>query len=299
MIRISLIPIALIAIGLVVSGCGPAVSNKEKWANITSSPATPVASASQNDVTIMKSGFMSNLSDGFRQPTDEVGKRMLKEYGALFVNRGGAVVPDTAVFHDTAEVDAYQAALRVSSEIVGGIKIELQEPAMKALAAAVSEAGESGKSITPRGSDASKRTYDGTVRVWADRVNPGLTHWVEKGRISSADAARVRALSPYEQIPEIFKLEAQGIYFAKDLSKSIIYSGAPPGTSQHLSMLALDVEEHGDAVVREILGRHGWFQTVVSDLPHFTFLGVKESELVGLGLRKVVDGGRSYWVPDL
>jgi hypothetical protein len=89
------------------------------------------------------------------------------------------------------------------------------------------------------------------------------------------------------------------MYFAKDLSKSIIYSVAPPGTSQHLSMLALDITEHDDAAVREIMARNGWHQTVVSDLPHFTYLGVPESELPALGLKKVNDGGRSYWLPSI
>jgi len=153
--------------------------------------------------------------------------------------------------------------------------------------------------ITPRGSDASKRNYAGTVTNWASRVNPGLDHWTGNGRITADEARRIRSLSPFEQVPEIFKLEAQGIYFAKDLSKSIIYSVAPPGTSQHLSMLALDVNEHENAKVRQILAKHGWFQTVVSDLPHFTFLGVPESDLPKRGLKKRTDGGRTYWLPDI
>jgi hypothetical protein len=106
-------------------------------------------------------------------------------------------------------------------------------------------------------------------------------------------------LSPFEQVPEIFKLEAKGIFFSKDLSKSIIYSVAPPGTSQHLSMLALDIKEHNNSEVREILAKHGWFQTVISDLPHFTYLGIPENELESYGLKKVVDDGRVFWIPDL
>ena len=64
-------------------------------------------------------------------------------------------------------------------------------------------------------------------------------------------------------------------------------------------MLALDVQEHGDAQVREILARNGWFQTVISDLPHFTYLGISESELANYGLKKITDGGRVFWIPDL
>jgi hypothetical protein len=64
-------------------------------------------------------------------------------------------------------------------------------------------------------------------------------------------------------------------------------------------MLAFDVKEHEDPRVRALLAKHKWFQTVVSDLPHFTYLGVEETELPGLGLKKVTEGGRTFWVPDI
>ena len=64
-------------------------------------------------------------------------------------------------------------------------------------------------------------------------------------------------------------------------------------------MLAFDVKEYENAKVRAILAKHGWYQTVVSDLPHFTFLGAAESELKELGLKRVKNGGRVFWVPDI
>ena len=64
-------------------------------------------------------------------------------------------------------------------------------------------------------------------------------------------------------------------------------------------MLALDVTEFENPNVRAVLARHGWFQTVVSDLPHFTYLGVDETELPSLGLKRVVSDGRPFWIPDL
>ncbi|MBC7901293.1 MAG: hypothetical protein H7070_14710, partial [Saprospiraceae bacterium] len=112
-----------------------------------------------------------------------------------------------------------------------------------------------------------------------------------------ADA--IRELSPYKQVPEVFALEAEGIFFAKDLSKSIIYSVAPPGASQHLSLLAFDIAEFDNPDVRKILAKHFWYQTVTSDLPHFTFLGVAEDELPGSGLKKLISCEREFWVPDI
>ena len=64
-------------------------------------------------------------------------------------------------------------------------------------------------------------------------------------------------------------------------------------------MLALDVKELENPQVRHILADHGWFQTVISDLPHFTYLGAKESDLPALGLKKVSDDGRTYWIPNI
>lgn len=241
--------------------------------------------------------FMDNLPAGFVQPTDDVGRRMLKEYGAMFVSRASA--PKTVVFKNDAEVEQFQSSVQSSRETIGGVDIELQSAAMKALKDAVAEAEQSNLTITPRGAEAAKRSYQGTVELWASRVDPGLEYWKTQGKITDADAQRIRSLSPYEQVPEIFKLESQGVFFSKDLSKSIVYSVAPPGTSQHLSMLALDVEEFENAQVRSILAKHGWHQTVVSDLPHFTYIGASESELTKLGLKKVTNSGRVFFVPDL
>jgi len=243
--------------------------------------------------------FINHLPNKFIIPTDVVGRRLLKEYGALFVARGGAIPPNTVIFKNEAEVSAFQSALPVATESLGGYKIELQAAAMKNLKDAIAKAAQNDLTVTPRGADSGRRDYAGTVELWASRVNPGLTNHVGEGRLTVNEASRIRALSPFEQVPEIFKLESRGMFFSKDLSKSIIYSVAPPGTSQHLSMLALDVSEHKDERVRDVLAEHGWFQTVVSDLPHFTFLGVPENQLTGMGLKKVIDGGRAFWLPSL
>ena len=193
----------------------------------------------------------------------------------------------------------FQSGLSIVAEELGGFRIELQASAMSALLKASADAADAGLSITPRGADSARRNYESTVELWLSRVEPGLVHWAANGRVTQPAAGAILGLSPFEQVPKILELESEGIFFAKDLSKSIMYSVAPPGTSQHLSMLALDVAEFDDSRVREILARRGWFQTVVSDLPHFTFLGVKEAELKGLGLKVVESGGRKFWVPDI
>lgn len=253
----------------------------------------------EHDESIKSGGFSANLPEGFQEPTDAVGKRILMEYGAVLVARGGAKPPREVIFHDASAVASFQSSLKSSRETIGPIAVELQEPAMRALLAAIAEASKSGLSITPRGVDAAKRDYDDTVTLWKSRVDPALTHWLQAGRISPSDAQRIRSLTPIDQVAEVFRLEEQGLYFSKDFSKSIIYSVAPPGASQHLTLLALDVTEHDNAKVRGLLATYGWYQTVVSDLPHFTFLGVPEDDLPKLGLKRSTSDGRQFWIPDL
>jgi hypothetical protein len=64
-------------------------------------------------------------------------------------------------------------------------------------------------------------------------------------------------------------------------------------------MLALDIEQFANKDVRAILARHGWFQTVKSDLPHFTYLGVEELQLPSLGLQAVFVSGQKFWIPKM
>ncbi len=278
---------------LIGAGCFSMGSKAEQSLN-----ATEPHNSNMIQTTHLK-GFMDNLPKDFEQPTDDAGRLLLREYGAVFLARNGAVPPKKVVFKDEADVSTFQSSLKRSSETIGEYKVELQTVAMSALKDAITEAREFGLTISPRAADSSRRGYAQTVTLWASRVNPGMIYWVRKGRVTKADAKRIKGLSPYQQVPEILKLEQDSIFFARDLSKSIIYSVAPPGTSQHLSMLALDVAQFDNAKVREILARHGWFQTVASDLPHFTYLGVSEAELPGLGLKQVTNSGRIFWVPAL
>jgi hypothetical protein len=223
--------------------------------------------------------------------------RIFSDYGAVFVARNGAVPPPKIVFESGRDVAEWQSGLATQAEQFGEYEIELQAPAMEALVAAREEARAAGLDITARDHDAARRSYDETVSLWLSRVEPALEHWRKRKRLADEECERIRALDPCAQIPEILALEKKRIWFSTDFKKSILYSVAAPGTSQHLSMLAVDINEFDDRRVRAILARHGWFQTVVSDLPHFTFLGVDEEELPSLGLRRVARGGHEYWVP--
>lgn len=225
-------------------------------------------------------------------------KRILSDYGAAFVGKGK--IPLSCYLKDEYTVQQTQRQMGVSPETIGGVEIELQPAAMEALLKAVAEAKRQGLSITPRGgSIAARRSYSDTVSLWSSRVNPGLTYWVRKRRLSAERAKEIRAMDTFEQVAAILELEEDGIYFSTTFSKSILYSVAAPGASQHNMMLALDVAQYDNPKVRRILADNGWFQTVISDLPHFTYLGVTEGELPKLGLRRELSGSQVFWIPQM
>jgi hypothetical protein len=245
------------------------------------------------------SRFLDNIPSRFVSSLSFIERRLLPEYGSVLVARGGAKAPETLVFSGEAEVSEFQEIAGHEKARFGDYILELQGPAMSALLDAVAVAETAGLRISPRGQDSARRSYKQTEELWASRVEPGLDHWVKEGRLSLKAAFEIRSLSGTDQVQMIFELESQGMWFSKDLSKSIIYSVAPPGASQHLSMLAFDVAEFGNPKVREILAENGWFQTVVSDLPHFTYLGIEESELPSLGLKRVMLCEQPFWIPNI
>ncbi len=231
---------------------------------------------------------------------DVVARRVLHDYGAMFVGTPNILPPPLCVFSSEEQVAQFQNAAGVASARIGEATIELQPAAMNALLKARAKANAEGLDITPRdGAEGARRSYADTVRLWNSRFLPALDHWTKVGKLKSVEADRLRALPVHEQVPEVLELESQGIFFSKDLSKSVLYSIAAPGTSQHIAMLAFDANEFLDARVREIMAEHGWFQTVLSDLPHFTFLGLTEAELPGRGLKSVVVNAQKFWIPNV
>ncbi len=233
-------------------------------------------------------------------PGDTVARRVLEEYGAMFVATDKVKPPPVCVFTSEEQVKIFQERAGYQTEFISYDDIELQPAAMKSLLKAIDEAQKEGLDITPRdGAEAARRNYEDSLRLWDTRFLPALDYWVSQQRLTSADVERLRALPTYHQISAVLELEKGGIFFSKDLSKSILYSIAAPGTSQHIAMLAFDVMEFDNPRVREILAKHGWFQTVLSDLPHFTFLGHKEKDLPKQGLKAVIVDKQKFWIPNV
>jgi hypothetical protein len=227
--------------------------------------------------------------------------RLFNEYGAVFVS--GATPPPCIIFEDEEEVDRFQATLESGRARIGEFEIELQREAMDALLAAAAEIALEGGTLTPRASDSGRRSFADTVGLWNRNVTRGLDHWLELGRITSDQAHRIRDLNSVEQVGVILELEdSEHIYFGTFFDKSILYSVAAPGASQHLSMLAFDLFEFQERAAELALNHNGWFRTVAYDFPHFTYLGHHESVLPALGLKTITRTYNNYeylfWVPD-
>src|SRR5713226_1015158 len=231
---------------------------------------------------------------------DQVARRVLHDYGAMLVGADNILPPPLCVFTSEAQVSHFQRAAGRAAATIGDAVIELQPAAMTALLKARAKARAAGLDISPRdGAEAARRSYADTVRLWNSRFLPALDHWTNVERLNAEKAEWLRTLPVTQQVPEVLELEKDGLFFSKDLLKSVLYSIAAPGTSQHIAMLAFDTNEFQDERVRRILASHGWFQTVLSDLPHFTYLGLAEDELAARGLKRLEVNGQDFWIPDV
>jgi hypothetical protein len=232
--------------------------------------------------------------------TSFVARRVLEAYGSIFAAGESVSVPAVCIFRGEFEANKYQKGLQQARIEVSGIPVDLQPAAAEALGRTISEAAGQGLRISPYdGTIAGSRTYGQTLMLWNSRFFPALDYWIEQGRLTAADREEIFSLDLEKKMEKIMDWESRGIYFSTNRTRSILTSTAPPGSSQHLTFLALDVAEYADPDVRRILNQNGWYQTVIDDPPHFTYLGLSESQLPSRGLRAVYKGNYLYWVPNM
>ena len=122
-------------------------------------------------------------------PADPCARRLLSEYGAMFVASDAVAVPPVCVFRDEREVSSFQQRAGSRAADFDGVTIELQPAALDALVAARDDARREGLDITPRdGPEAGRRDFADTVRLWESRVRPALRYWIEAGRVEADEA---------------------------------------------------------------------------------------------------------------
>ncbi len=154
--------------------------------------------------------------------------------------------------------------------------------------------------------DWAKRTYENTLVNWKSRLDkmpdknlleeltldlPNLTDTEKKKRINLTIGKELEAAN---------QRKANPVYFGSN-NKPIMRSVAIPGASQHLLLIAFDLDIINAKIIK-ILNDSGWYQTVPDDDRHFTYLGYGcERDLKKNGLKKVTRTGSAYsfWIPNI
>src|SRR5712691_7844463 len=150
-------------------------------------------------------------------PDDSIARRVLHDYGAMFLASEIVLPPPVCVFTSEHVVAGFQKAAGRAAASIGDALIELQPAAMKALLQARAVARSEDLDITPRdGAEAGRRNYADTLRLWNSRFLPALDHWTMAGRLTTSQTERLRSLPTNQQVAEVLEFEKDGIFFSKD-----------------------------------------------------------------------------------
>lgn len=186
---------------------------------------------------------------------------VLRQYGAAFININSNIkLPPKVVLANDQETESYQVTLAMGA-VNSGRNCFLQKGAADSLNAAIKQT----KFLLKSGYGASDctRNYETNLRFWQKYANNNTLERVKQGK-----------------------------------ETAILSVVAPPGTSQHLWGLAVDLRVFNQAQ-RKALYQNGWFQTVENDRPHWTYLGVSEESLSQWGFQKKIVRGIIYWLTPL
>ncbi|AUB35875.1 LD-carboxypeptidase LdcB, LAS superfamily [Nostoc flagelliforme CCNUN1] len=186
---------------------------------------------------------------------------LLRAYGAVFVNQDvGIKLPQKNIFANEQETQEFQGTLTIA-HVNGTNDCYLQKSAADALNRARIQQRIPLKS--GYGSGDCTRTFSTNLRFWHKYANNQVLAKVQQGK-----------------------------------ETKILGVVAPPGTSQHLWGLAIDLRV-GSKEQRKALNQNGWFQTVQNDVPHWTYVGLTEENLPLFGFNKQVIRGITYWITPL
>ncbi len=186
---------------------------------------------------------------------------LLRAYGSAFVNHNPEVqLPSKVVFSDEKETKEFQSTLNMG-KVNGTNNCYLQKAAADALNQAKAQVNIPLKS--GYGDSDCTRTFATNQRFWRKYANNKTLARVQQGQ-----------------------------------ETKILGTVAPPGSSQHLWGLAIDLRVASEAQ-RQALNQNGWFRTVEYDIPHWTYIGYPLDKLGDLGFENKVIGGVSYWLTPL
>lgn len=218
-------------------------------------------------------------------PKDEIQKRILFEYGAVYLSKN-AILPTKCRFENETEIAEFINQFKAKENKFDFGEFYLQPDAKTSIDMVIAKLGGNYKRIA-RNNNNSTTVTEGINDDWALRTYAQTeVNWLKKLN--------------REKIP--FSRSLLSLVLANDGKKPLMFSVAIPGGSQHHLGLAIDVNSEGDNKCGDncenALKENGWYRTVRFDAYHFTYLGYKETELRSKGLKKVVCSDTfTYWVP--
>lgn len=220
---------------------------------------TPIPTQTLTD----KERFIAALMNQF--PTIPSGDSyeyiLLRAYGAPFVNLEPTIqLPKKVAFKNHQETQQFQGTV-TKGKVAGTRNCYLQKSAADALNKARSQARFRLKS--GYGNSDCIRNFATTARFWKKYTNSRTLDLVKQGK-----------------------------------EKRILGTVAPPGTSQHLWGLAIDLRVTNKRQI-QALNQNGWYRTVEYDVPHWTYVGYPPEKLPKLGFKKTLIGRTTYWLTPL
>ncbi|MEO1428167.1 MAG: D-alanyl-D-alanine carboxypeptidase family protein [Cyanobacteria bacterium J06632_19] len=224
---------------------------------------TPLIPATPATVLTDKQRFIAALLNQFPEipQADSYEYILLRAYGAPFVNLEPTIrLPKKVVFSSDEETQIFQVTL-TKGKVAGTRNCYLQKSAADAL----NKAGKQARFRLKSGFGNSDciRNFATTAKFWRKYTNSKTLDLVKKGK-----------------------------------ETRILGTVAPPGTSQHLWGLAIDLGVNNQKQI-EALNQNGWYRTVEYDVPHWSYVGYPPEKLLKLGFRKKVIEKITYWVTPL
>ena len=228
-----------------------------------STPPTPIFLPSSNLQLTNQQRFLTTITDKLPTipPAGTFEYILLRAYGAAFVNHTPEVkLPPKVVFTNEQETKEYQATLTLG-KVNDTNECYLQKTAADAFNQARSQVHIPLKS--GYGAGDCTRSFATNLRFWQKYANNKTLENVREGK-----------------------------------ETAILGIVAPPGSSQHLWGLAIDLYVSNQAQ-RQALSQNGWVQTVENDMPHWTYIGYPQDKLTEFGFQSKVVRGITYWVTPL
>lgn len=186
---------------------------------------------------------------------------LLRAYGAPFVNLKSAIkLPEKVAFSNHQETKKFQDTI-TKGKVNGTRNCYLQKSAADALNQARLQTRFRLKS--GYGNSDCIRDFATTAKFWRKYTNSRTLDLVKQGK-----------------------------------ETRILGTVAPPGASQHLWGLAIDLTVNNEKQTRA-LNQNGWYRTVEYDVPHWSYVGYPPETLLRLGFRKKLIRGITYWVTPL